>query len=107
MPAIRKPLEPDEMRRQCRGEFGLALDRMDRIVFAAHDEGRTPDALQFRKEIKSLALAARPCEPLQHLLPADRAARHVRMAGSAEIVRKRQPPPGVQRGFVMAPHLEE
>jgi len=38
VPASGEPLELHEMRRQCRGDVGLALDRVNVIIFAAEHQ---------------------------------------------------------------------
>src|ERR1700704_3661404 len=59
------------MRRQGGCEIRLALDRVNRVVLAAHDERRAPDAVQIWEQVECLALAAWFCEPTQHLRPAN------------------------------------
>jgi hypothetical protein len=54
VPAIRKSLELYEMRRQCRGDIRLALYRVYRVIFAAHNEGRTLDATKIREHVERL-----------------------------------------------------
>ena len=65
--AIRKSFELHEMRRQRGCDIRLAFDRVDRIVFAAEHEDRTPDAIKIREHVEAVAFAARLYEPLQHL----------------------------------------
>jgi hypothetical protein len=43
------------MRRQCRGDIRLALYRVYRVIFAAHNEGRTLDAMKIREHVERLA----------------------------------------------------
>jgi hypothetical protein len=54
VPAIRKSLELYEMRRQCRGDIRLALYRVYRVIFAAHNEGRTLDSTKIREHVERL-----------------------------------------------------
>src|ERR1700693_2207602 len=54
VPAIRKPLELYEMRRQCRGDIRPALYRVYRVIFAAHNEVRTLDATKIREHVERL-----------------------------------------------------
>ncbi len=68
MSAIRKSFELHEMRRQRCRNIGLAFYRYHRIVLAAEHKGRTLDVAKVRKHIERVALAARPCEPMQLLL---------------------------------------
>src|ERR1700736_3999104 len=67
VPAIRKPLELDEMRRQRGCDISLALDRVDRIVFTTKHKGPALDAAKIREQVEGMALATRFCEPMQHL----------------------------------------
>ena len=59
MPAICKPFEADEMRRERRRDIRLALNRVYRVILAAEHEGRTLDAAQVRQHVERVALAAR------------------------------------------------
>jgi hypothetical protein len=54
VPAIRKSLELYEMRRQCRGDIRLALYQVYRVIFAAHNEGRTLDPTKIRQHVERL-----------------------------------------------------
>ena len=47
------------MRRQCRGDIRLALYRVYRVTFAAHNEGRILDATKIREHIERLVNGAR------------------------------------------------
>src|SRR5258706_3142493 len=108
VPAIFKSFELHEMRRQRRCDIRLALDRVDRIVFAAEDERRTADAATIRKHVERVAFAARSCEPMQHFRPADHTRCHVWIACDARTERKSQSSPGVQGGLVWVTlNLEE
>ena len=87
------------MRRQGVCDIGLALDRVHRVVLAAEHQRRTLDAMQIGEKMIAVALAIGSREPEQHFRPADRAARHVRIACLAEVVRHRQPSPFIERGL--------
>ena len=50
VPAIWISLALYEMRRQCRGDIRLALYRVYRVIFAAHNEGQTLDAMKIREQ---------------------------------------------------------
>jgi len=101
VPAIRKPFELHEARRQGGSDVGLAFDRVHRIVFTPDHQGRTPDPVKLREHVERVTLAARFGEPVQgHLRTVDRTARHIRVARNARIDRQREPPPRITRLLV-------
>src|ERR1700730_6981826 len=51
VPAICKPLELHDMRRQGGGDIRLALDRVNRIVFAAAHQGRALNAVEIGEHV--------------------------------------------------------
>src|SRR5204862_5201249 len=97
--AIGKPLELHEMRRQGGCDIRLTFDRVHRVVLAAEHQGWALDPMQIRKQVEAVALAIRSGEPEQHVRPTDGAARHVRIARTAEVMRYRQSSPGVERSL--------
>lgn len=67
VPAIWKPFELHEMRREPRRDIRLALYWVYRIIFATEHKGRTLDARKIRQHVRREALATRSCEPMQDL----------------------------------------
>src|SRR5439155_8685011 len=97
-----------EMRRQRGCDIRLGLDRMDRIVFTAEDQSWTLDAVKIPEHVERAGFAARSCEPMQHLRPADRAARRVRIARNARVQRHGELSPGLERSLIGMPlNLQE
>ena len=95
-----EPLELHEVRRQGCCDVGLALDRVDRVIFAAKHQRRAADTAEPCQHVEGLALAAGLAEPAQHLGPADRAPDGVGIARNARVVRHREPPPCIEPGLV-------
>ena len=85
MSAIVEPLELHQMGGKGGRNVGLALDRMHRIVLAAHHERRTLDAAELGQQVEAEALAAWPREPLHDGRPVHRAAREVRVGDMLRI----------------------
>src|SRR5258706_13334112 len=80
VPTPRKALEPDQRRRQRRGDIRLALDRRHGVFLPAQYEGRTLNPREDREEVERVPLATGPREPTGDLGMPEGAPDHLRIA---------------------------
>ena len=99
--AIRKPFELHQMGRQRGCDIRLALDRMHRVVFAAHHQGWALNAMKVGEHVEGVALAPGFCGKVQRYLRlSDRTASEVRVARRTRIDGEGEFSPGVDRHLI-------